>query len=389
MKNKFTSIIMCFITIGIIIAFILLGAIVWDEIKDNFIETSSDDISAEEEKEFFDNDDDISKISKKEDDNEIKTDNDSNPLSATNENNNKNEESNNEENDVENISPKKYFYKQLNSYSKKIYKEFEKNYNNIKSGTYKLEFGNSFYDILSKDEGQDELGNYYQSAIEAYTYDNPETFFLSPGKMYLNIEKITRGNQKTYNVYIDSGDNENYLIDAYSSKEEVEEALQEIQNARNEILSNKTGDTYKDVKMVHDYLVSNLDYDSGAGESHTYDIYGALVNHKCVCEGYAKAFKYLLNVLNIESTLVIGKGTNSRGESENHAWNYVKIDENWYAVDVTWDDPIIIGGGTSNEIQYKYFLKGSNVFDNDHFPTGVFTENGKEFIYPELSVEEY
>ena len=154
-------------------------------------------------------------------------------------------------------------------------------------------------------------------------------------------------------------------------------------------MSNKTGDTYKDVKMVHDYLVSNLDYDSGAGESHTYDIYGALVNHKCVCEGYAKAFKYLLNGLNIESTLVIGKGTNSRGESENHAWNYVKIDENWYAVDVTWDDPIIIGGGTSNEIQYKYFLKGSNVFDNDHFPTGVFTENGKEFIYPELSVEEY
>ena len=385
MKNKFTSIIMCFITIGIIIAFILLGAIVWDEIKDNFIETSSDNISAEAEKDFFDNDDDISKISKKDNEEETKTDNDSNPLSATDETNNINEIKNNEE---ENISPEKYFYKQLNSYSKKIYREFEKNYNNIKSGTYKLEFGNDFYDILSTEEGQDELGNYYQSAIEAYTYDNPETFFLSPGKMYLNIEKITRGNQKTYNVYIDSGDNENYLIDDYSSKEEVENALQEIQNVRKQILSNKTGDTYKDVKMIHDYLVSNLDYDSGAGATHTYDIYGALVNHKCVCEGYAKAFKYLLNGLNIESTLVIGKGTNSRGESENHAWNYVKIDEKWYAVDVTWDDPIIIGGA-ANEIQYKYFLKGSNVFDNDHFPTGVFTENGKEFTYPELSRGDY
>ena len=40
MKNKFTSVIMGFISIAIVIAFILLGTIIWDEIKENFIETN-------------------------------------------------------------------------------------------------------------------------------------------------------------------------------------------------------------------------------------------------------------------------------------------------------------------------------------------------------------
>ena len=113
------------------------------------------------------------------------------------------------------------------------------------------------------------------------------------------------------------------------------------------------------------------------------------MNHKCVCEGYAKAFKYMLDSFGIESTLVIGTATNSQGESENHAWNYVKLNGRWYAVDCTWDDPIIVGGFSNDEIKYTYFLKGANTFSRDHFPVGVFTEGGKEFIYPNLSGTDY
>ena len=58
----------------------------------------------------------------------------------------------------------------------------------MKEGTYKINLGTSFSNILSKQNGQEELGKYYQSAIEAYTYDNPDVFYLSPNKMYLNIE---------------------------------------------------------------------------------------------------------------------------------------------------------------------------------------------------------
>ena len=93
--------------------------------------------------------------------------------------------------DYSNVNVDKYFYNQLEEESKTIYKALESNKENMKSGTYRIELGENFSDILEKENGQEELGNYYQSAIEAYIYDNPNIFYLSPSKMYLNIETIT------------------------------------------------------------------------------------------------------------------------------------------------------------------------------------------------------
>ena len=79
---------------------------------------------------------------------------------------------------------------------------------------------------LSKQNGQEELGKYYQSAIEAYTYDNPDVFYLSPNKMYLNIETTTKGQNKTYNVYINNGEEANYLNEEFSNKQDINLALE-------------------------------------------------------------------------------------------------------------------------------------------------------------------
>ena len=80
--------------------------------------------------------------------------------------------------DYSNVSVDKYFYNQLEEPSQTIYKAFESNKENMKSGTYRVELGDSFSNILNNTNGQEELGRYYQSAIEAYTYDNPEIFYL-------------------------------------------------------------------------------------------------------------------------------------------------------------------------------------------------------------------
>ena len=387
MKNKFTLLIMFFINVAILVAFALLGLIIWDKMNPNINTSYSEVFEVSDENDNFNIDDEeiIKKIN-----NEIeapKTVNTSNRLNSLKDVDT--EEVQEEEANYNNTSVNKYFYNQLNTYSKIIYKKFEENKENMKSGTYKLKFGNEFSDILLKENGQDELGSYYQSAIEAYTYDNPDVFYLSPGKMYLNIETTTRGTEKTFNCYISAGEGSDYLIDQFYTKEEINNAIGKIENVRDKILERKTGNTYKDIKLIHDYLVYNLDYDTSTSGEHIYDIYGALINHKCVCEGYAKAFKYLLDSFGIESTIVIGTATNSQGQSENHAWNYVNLDGIWYGVDCTWDDPIIIGGFDDTKISYTYFLKGSNTFDVDHFPTGFFTEEGKEFIYPTISVRDY
>ena len=293
-------------------------------------------------------------------------------------------------NDYSSVKVDKYFYNQLDEKSRIIYRAFESNKEQMKTGTYQIELGTSFSDILSQTNGQDKLGEYYQSAIEAYTYDNAEIFYLSPKKMYLNIETTTRGGNATYNVYINSGDEVNYLTEEFNSKEKVEQAIAQIEQVKNQILQNKTGNAYEDIKMVHDYLIDTISYDSSLSKQNIYNVYGALVNRECVCEGYARAFKYVLNELGIPCVLVIGTGTNSQGETENHAWNYVQLQGNWYAVDTTWDDPVIIGEGTaSEESKYKYFLVGSEVINQDHSPSGQFTEGGKTFSYPNLNNENY
>lgn len=292
--------------------------------------------------------------------------------------------------DYSNIQVNKYFYNQLEEPSKTIYKAFEANQENLKTGNYKINLGDTFTSILEKENGQEELGKYYQSAFEAFNYDNPEVFYISAEKMYLNVETTTKGIKKIYNVYINSGQQSNYFTDEFSSKEEVDIALNNVNQVKNTILSNKTGDTYQDIKMVHDYLVDNIEYDTTISRENIYDIYGALVNKVAVCEGYARAFKYIMDEMKIPCILVIGEGNNSQGETENHAWNYVQVNGIWYAIDTTWDDPVVSGGGrVSRESRYKFFLKGSNTFNQDHIPNGQFTPGGKVFEYPLISEIDY
>ena len=89
----------------------------------------------------------------------------------------------------------------------------------------------------------------------------------------------------------------------------------------------------------------------------------------------------------IPCVIISGTGTNTENKSEAHAWNYVQLNGNWYAVDCTWDDPISQTGFISEKSKTKYFLKGSDTMDIDHTPRPQFTENGKIFEYPQLSKE--
>lgn len=92
------------------------------------------------------------------------------------------------------------------------------------------------------------------------------------------------------------------------------------------------------VKLVHDYLVETVAYDEqgmadGTVPRESFSPYGALVEQKAVCQGYALAFQLFMNRLNINSIFV-------SSEAMNHAWNMVQIDGEWYHVDATWDDPV-------------------------------------------------
>ena len=237
----------------------------------------------------------------------------------------------------------------------------------------------------------------YQSAIERL--NNIETKVLEDReltniKIMYNIYNLAYKGLKEYEKaywYIDSGNKVNYLADGLSGKEDIDTYQLKIEKVRDYIVSKVNGKSdYDKIKMIHDYLRDTIEYDSTLSKSNIYDIYGALILRECVCEGYAKSFQYLMNEVEIDNVIVIGTGTNSKGKTENHAWNYVLLDNNWYAIDVTWDDPILIGDGKMpEESKYKYFLKGSSTMNQNHVASGRFTDTGKIFKYPTLSVEDY
>lgn len=91
--------------------------------------------------------------------------------------------------------------------------------------------------------------------------------------------------------------------------------------------------------IAHNYLASTISYhlkkDASALElSHQQSAYGGLIDHKCVCQGYAEAYKRLLDAAGVYCDVVCGK---IKGSLEYHAWNLVRIGGNNYHVDVTWD----------------------------------------------------
>ena len=127
---------------------------------------------------------------------------------------------------------------------------------------------------------------------------------------------------------------------------------------------------YEKVKTIHDYIVLNTEFDIKNLKNNTlrddsYSAKGVLIDHLAVCQGYAEAFKLIMTELDIGCHIITGYA-----DQELHAWNIVRIDNEWYQVDVTWDDPIPKEDTptTSSNLIYNYFLITDEVMYQDHTP---------------------
>lgn len=112
------------------------------------------------------------------------------------------------------------------------------------------------------------------------------------------------------------------------------------------------------VKAIHDYIASNIIYNHNYDDLtlEDYSAYGVLLNNIGVCNGYSELMMEMLMQVDVECKLITGT------EKMNHKWNVVKIDGNWYQMDVTLDAATQLG----REISYAYFLKSDDTMSLDH-----------------------
>ena len=129
------------------------------------------------------------------------------------------------------------------------------------------------------------------------------------------------------------------------------------------------------VMAVHDYLIDHIEY----AYSHIVRrAYGALIEGKAVCQGYAQSFQKILSNLNIEGHTVIGWNISEKPVL--HEWNRVKLDGKWYYIDLTWDDTPWV-----SHRNYKHFLINTPMLGRDHKDwnslSGGAEADGEEYLY--------
>lgn len=281
-----------------------------------------------------------------------------------------------------------FYYEQLNNYGKIIYAKLTNEYENLKTGTAKIDFGKQFNSAMQTEEGRCEIEESFQAALNAIFYDRPEFFFLESTKMYFYTESTTRGTKTTYSTYIAPAENATYLKDEFESESDVNRAIRKIENITKDIILDAGNNKYEIIKSAHDWIIENTEYDSTISLANIRDIYGVFENGVAVCAGYANAFKYILDRAGITCIYVPGDATNEEG-TEAHAWNYVKLDNRWYFVDCTWDDPIIRGATyRDTKIRTDYFLKGRKTVANSHIPRNK-AYGSIVFEWPELYELDY
>lgn len=293
-----------------------------------------------------------------------------------------------------------YYKSQLNADEQEVYKAFIKaaksssgtcnvptlstvqysftSSTNITSSTQITEFTNS--DPICK-AAVSKLNIYFKNAIHAVIMDHPELYWLDNSQLG-TINHAYQASGKTVsitNVYVE--------IPGSVRQANAEQSINAVNSKLKSI--GATGTDIEKVKKIHDWLCNNVKYVDG---THAHDLYGSLFNGKAVCQGYAEAFKAACDYYGIKCVCVEGDALNSQGAREAHMWNYVLINNTWYAIDVTWDDQ-------EDRILYDYFLAGKKTvathfddskFTDSHFPNGKFGgAEQKEFNYPVLSENGY
>ncbi|MCH5152868.1 MAG: immunoglobulin domain-containing protein [Clostridiales bacterium] len=266
------------------------------------------------------------------------------------------------------------------------------------------------------------------AARDAFYTDYDDIFYVDFEYLSLRVTQDTSGN---YHACLGAGRSDTYWTKGFESEAQIRSAITEYQTELNKIVNlakaaeatDEQKEDYGDefaiqiaqIRKAHAEIakrsVYRLESKASAGnEKHVRTPYGTLVVGEALCEGYSRAFKAVMDKLDVPCVLINGGYRHTETQIEEHMWTYVQLlDGKWYAVDMTFDDINLddkVNGkevGRSpveqfdreanaraiNEMGYyyseEYFLKGSMIMDVHHALSPYKSAVQYAFSYPELS----
>ncbi|HDR7252453.1 TPA: S-layer homology domain-containing protein [Bacillus pacificus] len=213
-----------------------------------------------------------------------------------------------------------------------------------------------------KDEVQKRINAYETNITLPYKTTNSNTKEVM-NTLFNAYKEVASKNEYTNNnrsnvSYGLSGSPGNYTFTLKITYRETKEQTEYVMKQAKAIVSSITQvgmDDHEKVKAIHDYVVKHISYDTSY---KAYTAYEALVNRSAVCQGYALLTYQLLKEAGIENHFVTGTG-----DGQPHAWNLVKIENKWYHLDTTFDDPIPDEQG---RVTYSYFNLSDEQIARNH-----------------------
>lgn len=215
-------------------------------------------------------------------------------------------------------------YKKLNIWGKEIPDSFLF-YRNTLNQKQKAVYDTVYKALMKNEQGADlPVGlteDEFYDTLDAVQYDNPEAFWWCGRSTYwTNSDGIVT----------------NFVFKNWLDSSEIEQKYEEFWNATTPILfyASKLPDEMSKIKYVHDYICLSTEYDYDALDSGNtggkyQTAYSGAVEYKTVCAGYTTLFQYYMQNLGIPCTYLSSAG---------HAWNLLKVNGQYYQMDVTWND---------------------------------------------------
>lgn len=249
---------------------------------------------------------------------------------------------------------------------------------------------------------------YIRAVAQAFLRDYPEAFWLN-GQIKSVCSYKGSGNsysgytyQVTFSLILkDQSDGFDVRATDYQNETAIKSAIATV-NSQADTIVNAVSDKpiYKQLQYFNHTLTTTNEYNTSSNLDNidhdcrqcTASLSGSIGTDGPVCESYAKAFKVLCDKAGIPCILVDGIAGGA------HMWNYVQLDDSWYAVDVTWNDPKVAGisGAISGYEGEKYLLIGSETvinglaFGSSRTIVNKLSNNGIMFInQPTLSANKF
>lgn len=154
---------------------------------------------------------------------------------------------------------------------------------------------------------------------------------------------------------VESGEITIKVSHLYSDKQ-IKEINNEVDRIMNLIVKD-TNSTYDNIKAIHDYIIQNTKYNEDKdsdGNSLYSTAFNTLFDHLSTCNGYTDTMAIFLSKLNIKNYKIATTKDDISYSNTGHIWNAVYLDDKWYHLDLTWDDPVTNTG--QDYLYHKYFM---------------------------------